>query len=147
VSLSVNQTDDPEYHWTDSFRTPRTSNEARTRVMYRLAGHLRRAIGRKCQELGGIAVLGFSQTFHIEPIDHVLSVRAVGTAVGIIPSGMTVPRGIKGIVTLDRDFPPHSRIGGFLSAASVKILDGDKDGGKDREAWWNELAFYCFLIR
>jgi hypothetical protein len=43
-------------------------------------------------------------------------------------------------VTLDRDFPPNSRIGGFLSAASVKILDGGKDGGKDREAWWNELV-------
>jgi hypothetical protein len=28
--------DDPEYHWTDSFRTPRKSNDARTKVMFRL---------------------------------------------------------------------------------------------------------------
>jgi hypothetical protein len=47
-----------------------------------------------------------------------------------------VPRGIKGIVTLDRNFPPNSRIGGFLSAASVKILEGKKD---QRNEWWNEL--------
>ena len=39
--------DDPEYHWTDNFRTPRTSNEARTRCMFRLSGQIRRQLGRK----------------------------------------------------------------------------------------------------
>lgn len=32
--------DDPEFHWSDNFRTPRTSNEARTRVMFGLSGFI-----------------------------------------------------------------------------------------------------------
>jgi hypothetical protein len=31
--------DDPEYHWTDSFRASRTSNSEREYLMYQLAGY------------------------------------------------------------------------------------------------------------
>lgn len=43
---ALENVNDPEYHWTDTFRTPRTSNESRTRTMYHLSGELRRIIGK-----------------------------------------------------------------------------------------------------
>ncbi|KAJ3037922.1 hypothetical protein HDV00_001200 [Rhizophlyctis rosea] len=80
VSALMND-DDPEYHWSDNFRTPRTSNEARTRIMYRLAGQLRRQLGKKALELGGNAVIGFKQYFDMESEQRAITARAIGTAV------------------------------------------------------------------
>jgi hypothetical protein len=42
---------DPEYHWSDNFRTSRFSNEARQRTFLQLAGKLRRVVGRKVLEM------------------------------------------------------------------------------------------------
>ncbi|ORX88915.1 hypothetical protein K493DRAFT_384143 [Basidiobolus meristosporus CBS 931.73] len=73
--------DDPEYHWSDSFRTPRSSNESRQRLLYRMSGQLRRLLGRKVLELGGNAVLGFQQSFDYESEENTITARAIGTAV------------------------------------------------------------------
>ncbi|KAJ3035771.1 hypothetical protein HK097_004106 [Rhizophlyctis rosea] len=80
VSALTND-DDPEYHWSDNFRTPRTSNEARTRTMFQLAGQLRRQLGKKALELGGNAVVGFKEYFDMESEQRAITARAIGTAV------------------------------------------------------------------
>ncbi|KAJ1966816.1 hypothetical protein IWQ62_002231 [Dispira parvispora] len=77
--------DDPEYHWSDSFRTPRASNDARQKTFYRIAGQLRRLLGRKTLDRGGNAITGFKQEFDIEPEEHVITARAIGTAVKVVP--------------------------------------------------------------
>ena len=73
--------DDPEYHWSDSFRTPRSSNEARQRLLFRAAGQVRRLLGRKVLELGGNAVIGYRVCFDLEEYRRVITVRAYGAAV------------------------------------------------------------------
>ncbi|KAJ1956452.1 hypothetical protein EC988_001344, partial [Linderina pennispora] len=74
---------DPEYHWTDNFRTPRATNEARVRVLHKLAGLLRRRMGRKAQELGANAIIGYKQSFDFEIEEHTITGRVVGTAVRV----------------------------------------------------------------
>ena len=41
---------DPEYEWSDNFRTARKSNESRQQLLYRLAHSVRRQIGKKAIE-------------------------------------------------------------------------------------------------
>ncbi|KAK5639386.1 hypothetical protein RI129_011878 [Pyrocoelia pectoralis] len=72
--------DDPEYQWIDKIRTPRASNEARQTLFFKLAGELRRKIGVKALELGGNAVIGYSQCFDLEGELGVV-VRGIGTSV------------------------------------------------------------------
>eukprot|EP01134_Creolimax_fragrantissima_P003295 CFRG3295T1 len=71
---------DPEYHWADSFRTSRSSNEARQRQFIKLSNELQRKLGLKVLELGGNAVVGYQQSFDIEQ-EYGLVVRGIGTAV------------------------------------------------------------------
>lgn len=73
--------DDPEYHWTDTFRAPRVSNESRQKLLYRLSGRLRRQIGKEVLERGGNAILGFKQSFDFENEEQVITGRAIGTCV------------------------------------------------------------------
>ncbi|KAG0001113.1 hypothetical protein BGZ80_000618 [Entomortierella chlamydospora] len=82
VDAIVNE-DDPEYHWSDSFRTQRSSNEARQRLLFRLSGQLRRLLGKETLDMGGNAVLGYQQCFDLESEEHAITARAVGTAVKI----------------------------------------------------------------
>ncbi|KAG0065933.1 hypothetical protein BGZ89_007798 [Linnemannia elongata] len=82
VDAIVNE-DDPEYHWSDSFRTQRSSNEARQRLLFRLSGQLRRLLGKETLDMGGNAVLGYQQCFDLENEEHAITARAVGTAVKI----------------------------------------------------------------
>lgn len=83
---------DPEYHWSDTFRAPRYSNEARQKVehrnfiihsqlLYRLAGQLRRLVGRRVLEMGGNAVIGYQQHFDLENEESAITARAIGTCV------------------------------------------------------------------
>ena len=58
--------DDPEYHWRDQFRASRITNHQRQMVLYQLSGKLRRKMGLKVQEMGGNAVLAYSQHFDLE---------------------------------------------------------------------------------
>ncbi|KAJ2026402.1 hypothetical protein GGI06_000179 [Coemansia sp. S85] len=74
---------DPEYHWTDSFRTPRASNEARVRVLHKITGLLRRRMGRKALEMGANAIIGYRQWFDFEVEEKTITGRVVGTAVRI----------------------------------------------------------------
>ncbi|KAJ3271763.1 hypothetical protein HDV01_006371 [Terramyces sp. JEL0728] len=80
---ALDNEDDPEYHWTDNFRTPRKSNNARTMVMYRLAGQIRRLLGKKVLELNGNAILGYKHYFDREADKKSITVRAIGTAIRI----------------------------------------------------------------
>ena len=77
---------DPEYHWVDSFRTARLSNERRQLLLYELSGKLRRQMGRKVLEAGGNHVLGYQQSFDLEG-EHsgVIVARGLGTSVKLRP--------------------------------------------------------------
>ncbi|KAG0045955.1 hypothetical protein BGZ83_008829 [Gryganskiella cystojenkinii] len=90
VDAIVNE-DDPEYHWSDSFRTQRSSNEARQRLLFRLSGQLRRLLGKETLDLGGNAVLGYQQCFDLESEEHAITARAVGTAVKIAMVSNSTP--------------------------------------------------------
>lgn len=82
---AIDNEDDPEYHWTDNFRTPRKSNEARTRVMFKLSGQIRRQVGKKVLELNANAVIGYKQYFDLESEKRAITARAIGTAVVLAP--------------------------------------------------------------
>ncbi|KAH3763494.1 hypothetical protein Pelo_4678 [Pelomyxa schiedti] len=71
--------DDPEHYWADTFRTSRTSNEARQLLLIRLSGRLRRQIGLKVSSLGGNAVLGYHQHIDLEREVYIVA-RGYGTA-------------------------------------------------------------------
>ncbi|KAG0357353.1 hypothetical protein BG005_003630 [Podila minutissima] len=90
VDAIVNE-DDPEYHWSDSFRTQRSSNEARQRLLFRLSGQLRRLLGKETLDMGGNAVLGYQQCFDLESEEHAITARAVGTAVKIAMVANSIP--------------------------------------------------------
>ncbi|KAI8363778.1 hypothetical protein B0O80DRAFT_434478 [Mortierella sp. GBAus27b] len=90
VDALVNE-DDPEYHWSDSFRTQRSSNEARQRLLFRLSGQLRRLLGKETLDMGGNAVLGYQQCFDLESEEHAITARAVGTAVKIAVVSNSTP--------------------------------------------------------
>ncbi|KAI9208468.1 uncharacterized protein BJ171DRAFT_207984 [Polychytrium aggregatum] len=83
VSAVITQ-NDPEYDWNDSFRTPRTSNEARARLLFQLSGQLRRQLGKKVLEMNGNTVLGFKQYFDLETKEKTITARAIGTAVRLV---------------------------------------------------------------
>ncbi|CAH0562674.1 unnamed protein product [Brassicogethes aeneus] len=75
--------DDPEYQWIDKIRTPRASNEARQTLFFKLSGELQRKIGVKALNLGGNAVIGYSQHFDLEGECGIVA-RGIGTAVTLI---------------------------------------------------------------
>ncbi|KAI3637241.1 hypothetical protein MIR68_004947 [Amoeboaphelidium protococcarum] len=77
--------DDPEYHWADSFRSPRISNEARQKLLCRMCGQLRRFIGREALELKGNAIIGYKQYFDFENEESVITGRVIGTCVTLVP--------------------------------------------------------------
>ena len=71
--------EDPEHQWADTFRTSRTSNEARQLLLYTLTGRVRRQLACKAQDLGCNAVLGYRQSIELEG-ETGLVVRGYGTA-------------------------------------------------------------------
>ena len=70
---------DPEYDWSDSFRTSRKSNQYRQLLLYQLASQVASLVGKKTLEIGGNAVLGYQQHFDVEG-DSGIVARASGTA-------------------------------------------------------------------
>ncbi|KAJ1563795.1 hypothetical protein HK096_010970, partial [Nowakowskiella sp. JEL0078] len=84
--VSATETDsDPEYHWADNFRTPRTSNHQRSLLLYKLSANLRRILGKKVLELGGNACIAYKQHFDLEIETKSITARAIGTAVRLTP--------------------------------------------------------------
>jgi len=77
--------DDPEYQWIDKIRTPRASNDARIRLFSKLSGEVSRRLGLKVIDVGGNAVLGYSQCFDIEG-DTGIVVRGSGSSVTLVKS-------------------------------------------------------------
>ncbi len=79
-------TADPEFSWTDTFRSARTSNQARSNRVMRKIGEARRLLGAKAREQGGNAVLHYEISVDVEgePSDE-MCVRACGTAVHLVP--------------------------------------------------------------
>lgn len=75
--------DDPEYQWIDKIRTPRASNEARQTLFFKLSGELQRKIGVKALDLGGNAVIAYSQCFDLEGESGIVA-RGIGTAITLI---------------------------------------------------------------
>eukprot|EP00123_Amoebidium_parasiticum_P021357 comp65939_c0_seq1/m.48006 comp65939_c0_seq1/g.48006 ORF comp65939_c0_seq1/g.48006 comp65939_c0_seq1/m.48006 type:complete len:284 (-) comp65939_c0_seq1:8-859(-) len=82
---------DPEFHWVDNFRTPRSSNEARQRLFYRLSNELQRKIGLKALEAGANAVVGYQQSFDVEE-QYGLVARGIGTAVTLVSTQSDNPQ-------------------------------------------------------
>lgn len=80
VSATVTD-EDPEQHWSDNFRSQRMSNEARARIMIKIAGKLRRQLGERASMLNGNAVIGVKNSFVVEAEDGKIMGRAIGTAV------------------------------------------------------------------
>ncbi|GLD96682.1 hypothetical protein PINS_up005365 [Pythium insidiosum] len=77
---------DPEYSWSDNFRTSRKSNEHRQLLLYKLSSQVGTLVGKKALELGGNAVLAYKQFFDVEG-DSGLVARACGTACFVVPMG------------------------------------------------------------
>ena len=75
--------DDPEYNWQDSFRSSRSSNDARQLLFLVMDGKLRRQIGRKVTDSGGNALLGYQTHFDLE--DNFIVARGIGTCVSLAP--------------------------------------------------------------
>ncbi|CAI5711817.1 unnamed protein product [Peronospora destructor] len=75
---------DPEYSWSDNFRTSRKSNEHRQLLLYKLSSQVVTMVGKKALELGGNAVLAYKQFFDVKG-DSGLVARACGTACYITP--------------------------------------------------------------
>ncbi|KAG0266778.1 hypothetical protein DFQ27_009447 [Actinomortierella ambigua] len=132
VDAIVNE-DDPEYHWSDSFRTQRSSNEARQRLLFRLSGQLRRLLGKETLELGGNAVLGYQQCFDLESEEHAITARAIGTAVKLaMVSNPTPPSSLARPFTLN-DLPTEEVLTSVLasdiqSISPANILSQDLGG-------------------
>ncbi|KAJ3023011.1 hypothetical protein HKX48_004634 [Thoreauomyces humboldtii] len=129
--------DDPEYHWSDNFRTPRTSNESRTRVMYRLSGQLRRQLGKKVLELNGNAVIGYKQYFDIESEERAITARAIGTAVRLVlPDQVTLDRGQSWASMAPHQSPtPSSPLGGtpFMESNPALVVASTSKSGRPSE--------------
>jgi uncharacterized protein YbjQ (UPF0145 family) len=73
---------DPEYHWSDPFRTMRSSNEERQLVLARLSARVLRLIGRKAMDAGANAVLGVRCALDLDA--ECVVARAYGTAVRLV---------------------------------------------------------------
>ncbi|KAJ3129278.1 hypothetical protein HK098_001976 [Nowakowskiella sp. JEL0407] len=76
---------DPEYHWADNFRTPRSSNHQRSLLLYKLSANLKRILGKKVLDLGGNACIAYRQYFDMEIETKSITARAIATAVRLTP--------------------------------------------------------------
>ncbi|KAG6964221.1 hypothetical protein JG688_00007803 [Phytophthora aleatoria] len=146
---------DPEYSWSDSFRTSRRSNEHRQLLLYKLSSQVATLVGKKALELGGNAVLAYKQFFDVEG-DSGLVARACGTACYITPVGKNElmsdngsqqrthsEDGLDSELNVDLDNDDTSiRLAGIVSARSVKYLGklATKLADQEtRDSWWLEL--------
>lgn len=153
---------DPEYHWTDTFRTSRASNEASQRLLQQMSCRLRREMGRKVEEMGGNVVFGFRECFDLEAGTRTITVRGIGTAAFVFDPDeeeppLASPRSAPASGAVDlltvTSLPAGcvTALGGVVSARAIKLIS---EAGADhpdalaagasgeenvREAWLNEL--------
>ncbi|KUF90839.1 Amino Acid-Polyamine-Organocation (APC) Family [Phytophthora nicotianae] len=144
---------DPEYSWSDSFRTSRRSNEHRQLLLYKLSSQVATLVGKKALELGGNAVLAYKQFFDVEG-DSGLVARACGTACYITSVGKSElmsdngsqqrthsEDGLDSELNVDIDNDDITSIGGesveallsprfYPRRASTSLSDQDDDNGK-----------------
>ena len=113
--------DDPEYHWVDSFRASRTSNEQRQLLFNRLVMAVRRGLGRKAMEVGGNCVLGCEVRLDLEGEVGVVA-RGSGTAVTVVRRGKAGGGGGGG-------GEGGTREGGGRGGGDGADLNADDDGG------------------
>lgn len=73
---------DPEYHWSDPFRTMRSSNEERQLTLSTLSAKVRRMLGRKAVDAGANAVLAVHCALDLDA--ECVVGRACGTAVRLV---------------------------------------------------------------
>ncbi|KAJ2493638.1 hypothetical protein IWW37_000504 [Coemansia sp. RSA 2050] len=114
---------DPEYHWTDSFRTPRASNEARVRVLHKITGLLRRRMGRKALEMGANAIIGYRQWFDFEIEEKTITGRVVGTAVRIGAQKTISRRRVSSAIDLPRATANDNQDAPVADGADVDASD------------------------
>lgn len=114
---------DPEYHWADTFRASRTSNDTRQQLFNTLSCQVRRNVGRKALELGGNAVLGYVQYFDLEESNGRVVVRGIGTACTIRSVEKPILAGHTGVAGASR-----------LAAATAPTATGSRSGSVDAGA-------------
>lgn len=142
---------DPDYHWADSFRTSRASNEASQRLLQQLSCRLRREMGCKVLEMGGNVVFGFRESFDVEEHTRTITIRGIGTAAFVFDpdeeeppvNSPSSPTGSIDILTLST-LPSQCivSIGGVVSARSIKLISEELKGNSEenvRDVWLNEL--------
>jgi hypothetical protein len=150
---------DPEYEWSESFRSARSSNLTSTRVFFELSGQLRRQLGRKVLEMGGNTVLEFKQAIDLEPSAKRITVRGLGTAAKIYSdeedddstssseseSDSDEETGVE-LLTVNT-MPENqaiSAIGGVVAARSVKLFSqthkySTTSAVEDLDHWLNDV--------
>eukprot|EP00698_Gefionella_okellyi_P005620 TRINITY_DN150_c0_g4_i1.p1 TRINITY_DN150_c0_g4~~TRINITY_DN150_c0_g4_i1.p1 ORF type:complete len:945 (+),score=179.05 TRINITY_DN150_c0_g4_i1:339-2837(+) len=79
---------DPEYHWSDTFRTMRSSNESRRLTLHKVAGRCQRLLGHKALDLDANAVLGVHVAVDLD--SECIVGRASGTAVRIVKDSLPI---------------------------------------------------------
>ncbi|PVU95741.1 hypothetical protein BB561_001631 [Smittium simulii] len=95
---------DPEYHWSDNFRTQRTSNESRQRLFYQISGELRRKMGKNAIKANANVIVGYKHSFDFEEKNKTLTARAVGTAIFLKDRPIYTPTVKMSKKTLNKQF-------------------------------------------
>ena len=153
---------DPEFEWSESFRSARASNLTSTRVFYELSGRLRRQLGKKVLEMGGNAILGFRQWVNLEPAAKRITIRGLGTACkahcegeeedGEGDAALEGEGEEEGVKLLTVGSLPPGRIvsatGGVVASRAVKLFNARSkhtisSAIEDLDHWLNDVREEC----
>lgn len=146
---------DPEFEWSESFRSARASNLTSTRVFYELSGRLRRQLGKKVLEMGGNAILGFRQWVNLEPAAKRITIRGLGTACKAHCDGediLNVEEEEEGVQLLTVGTLPPGKVisatGGVVASRAVKLFNArskhtTSSAVEDLDHWLNDVREEC----
>ena len=151
---------DPEFEWSESFRSARASNLTSTRVLYELSGRLRRQLGKKVLEMGGNAILGFRQWIDLEPAAKRITIRGLGTACKAHCDGEDEEGGGGAGEGLEEEgvrlltvgsLPPGKAVaatGGVVASRAVKLYNArskhtTSSAIEDLDHWLNDVREEC----
>lgn len=135
---------DPEFEWTDNFRSPRTSNDARVLTVARLNAKLMSQIRLKSMALGAEFILGAQQYIDFEG-DSGIVARFIGTACRKNDDNRfkLMPAVKSDVIFLTfNEIPIGAQLRGMVSARSVKFLGkltSKREDVEIRDEWWQEL--------
>lgn len=136
---------DPEYEWSDHFRSPRKSNDARSLTLTKLSLSIDSMLSNKAKNLGANLLIGVNKSIDVEG-DSGLVCRVIATACKYDKSGkkFKIRRKARKEVTLltINQLPKGAVIQGLVCARSVKYLGrltAKREDLEARDEWWQEL--------